>query len=311
MLKLILPEEKYWQSFQEGLQEFKCAPSPYDIRGITTAFAFKNFTDYKCDCENKRLGNNLPPNHVSSTFLWLIHNEKFIGLFDVRHCLTESLKVCGGHIAYAIVPSERRKGFAVEGLKLCCRYAHDFIDIRDALVTYSEANIASYKTMKKVMIEFGGIEATPAIVENHEEKRIWIRTQPRPLQIRPLAVAIIKKDNKVLALKGFDEKKRELFYRLIGGGIEFGEKGEDTIKREFMEELGFEPINIKYSQTVENIFTFNGHKGHEIVLVYEAELPDHMKNENIFYGQEENIRDKFAEFAEICDKNRIYPEGIF
>lgn len=311
MLKLILPEEKYWRSFQKGLQEFKDAASPYDIKEVKSAFAFKNFTDYKCDCENKRLGNNLLPNHVSSTSLWLIHNEKFIGLFDVRHSLTEALKICGGHIAYAIVPSERRKGFAVEGLKLSCRYAHDFMSIRDVLVTCRETNIASYKTMKKVMIEFGGIEATPSIVDNYEEKRVWIRTQPRPLQIRPLAVAMIKKDNKVLALKGFDDEKNETFYRLIGGGIEFGEKGEDTIKREFMEELGFEPINIKYSQTVENIFIFNGHKGHEIVLVYEAELPKHLKDENIFYGQEAVIRDKFVEFVEICKNNRIYPEGIF
>ena len=38
MLKLILPEEKYWQSFQEGLLEYKKSPSPYDIQGIKKAF---------------------------------------------------------------------------------------------------------------------------------------------------------------------------------------------------------------------------------------------------------------------------------
>lgn len=165
--------------------------------------------------------------------------------------------------------------------------------------------------MKKIMMEFGGLEAQPSVVDDHEEKRVWIRTQPQPVQIRPLAVAIIRKDNKVLAIKGFDDKKGEAFYRLIGGGIEFGEKGEETIKREFMEELGFEPINVRYLKTVENIFTFNGRKGHEIVLVYSAELPNNLKNRNMFYGQEEIFQDKFAEFIDICEGNQIYPDGIF
>lgn len=311
MLKLILPEEKYWRSFQEGLLELQSAPSPYDIKGVKSAFVFKNFADYECDCENKRLGNNLPSNHVSSTRLWLIHNEKFIGIFDLRHSLTEALKIRGGHIAYSIIPSARGNGFATQGLKLCCKYAHDILNIQDVLLSCDIANTASYKTMKKVMIEFGGQEAKSFILDGHEEKRVWIRTKPRPLQIRPLAVAIIRNANKVLAIKGFDDKKGEEFYRLIGGGIEFGEKGGETIRREFMEEFGFEPINIKYFKTVENIFTFNGRKGHEIVLVYEAELPSHLKDQSVFYGQEETIQDKFAEFVEIYKNNRIYPEGIF
>lgn len=311
MLKLILPEEKYWQSFQKGLSEYKNSPSPYDIQGIKKAFSFENFADYKCDCEDKRNGKNLPLGYVPNTCLWLINNEKFIGLYNIRHNLTNSLKLRGGHIAFSIIPSERKNGFAAEGLKLCCRYAHDELNINDVLVSCNTANVASYKTMKKVMIEFGGVEASPTTVDNHEEKRVWIRTQPRPLQIRPLAVAVIKKNNKVLVIKGYDEKKKEVFYRLIGGGIEFGERGEETVKREFMEEFGFEPVNIRYLKTVENIFIFNGHKGHEIVLVYEAKLPDHLKDKNIFYGQEENIQDKFAEFIDVCKNNRIYPEDIF
>ncbi len=59
MLKLILPEEKYWQSFQEGLLEYKKSPSPYDIQGIKKAFAYERFADYKRDCEDMRNGKNL------------------------------------------------------------------------------------------------------------------------------------------------------------------------------------------------------------------------------------------------------------
>lgn len=311
MLKLVLPEESYWQSFREGLQEFKNNPTPYDIRDVLNAFGFINFTDYKKNCENASQGIGLKSEYVPETILWLVEDEKFIGIYTIRHYLTDALKRNGGHIAYSIIPSARGKGLAIQGLKLCCQYAHDVLNIRDALVCCHAANIASYKTMKKVMIEFGGIEATPTIIDNHEEKRVWIRTKPRPLQIRPLAVAVIKKNNKVLAFKGYDDKKDETFYRLIGGGIEFGEKGEDTIKREFMEEFGFTPQNIKYMTTVENIFTFNGHLGHEIVLVYEADLPENTKTQDRFQGIEKNIEDKYAEFVEINPSNKIYPEGIF
>ena len=77
-----------------------------------------------------------------------------------------------------------------------------------------------------------------------------------------------------------------------------------------MEELGFEPINIKYSKTVENIFEFNGKKGHEIVLVYDAELPKNLDNIKKFTMQEEILKDKYAEFVEITG-NLIYPSNIF
>ena len=310
MLKLVRPKKAYWDSFLQGLEEFKSVPMPYN-ENIARAAFFTNFKDYKQDCENNRLGRKLKENYVPATCLWLIEDKKFVGIYDIRHRLTDSLKVTGGHIGYAVVPSARGRGLAKQGLKLCCRYAHDVLHIQDVLLTCDADNIASYKTMKSVMTDFGGLESPAVTVENKEKKRVWIKTAPRPVQIRPLAVAVIKKGNRVLAFKGYDDKKRETFYRLIGGGIEFAEKGQETIKREFMEEFGFEPENIRYKTTVENIFTFNGRQGHEIVLVYEADLPPALKGRNIFYGIEENIQDRYAEFVPVGSQHKIYPEGIF
>ena len=34
------------------------------------------------------------------------------------------------------------------------------------------------KQMKKVMCEYGGIEDSPALLEDKEEKRVWIKTKP-------------------------------------------------------------------------------------------------------------------------------------
>ena len=85
-------------------------------------------------------------------------------------------------------------------------------------------------------------------------------------EIRPIALGLAIKNNKLLVSEGFDKVKNETFYRCLGGGIEFLEKSEDTLKREFLEEIN---VNITVNDFLgisENIFTYNGKKAHELVL---------------------------------------------
>ncbi len=96
----------------------------------------------------------------------------------------------------------------------------------------------------------------------------------RPNRIRPIALAILRHDDHLLVFEGYDPVKRETFYRLVGGGIEFGEYGHQTIVREVREELGAEIKDVRYAGALENIFTFAGETGHEIVLLYDAEFTD-------------------------------------
>ena len=110
MLKLILPEEKYWESFILGVEEMKKYPTPYDTVGIKSGLNFNSFADFKQDCENNRLGIGLQEGWVAYTRLWLIEDDKFVGVFDLRHALTEYLKKEGGNIAYYIIPSARGRG---------------------------------------------------------------------------------------------------------------------------------------------------------------------------------------------------------
>ena len=93
-------------------------------------------------------------------------------------------------------------------------------------------------------------------------------------QIRPLAICLFQQEQRILVAEGYDPLKREQFYRPLGGGIEFGERGEETIQRELMEEIQAEAEDIRYLYTLENIFTFNGGRGHEIVMVYDGRLKD-------------------------------------
>jgi ADP-ribose pyrophosphatase YjhB (NUDIX family) len=90
--------------------------------------------------------------------------------------------------------------------------------------------------------------------------------------IRPNALIIIRKDNYILASKGIDGQKT--FYRLMGGGIEFGELSKDAIKREILEELGLEIMNEKFLCVTENVFDYKSQKCHEITFLYQGDFVD-------------------------------------
>ena len=92
--------------------------------------------------------------------------------------------------------------------------------------------------------------------------------------IRPLAVVVIRRGNQVLASPGYDKVKGQAFYRLPGGGVDFGETSRQAIEREIMEEFGTQLANVRLLEVIENIFTFNQAQGHEICFVYGADFAD-------------------------------------
>lgn len=92
----------------------------------------------------------------------------------------------------------------------------------------------------------------------------------KPGKIRPLAICVFHHEGKILVQEGYDRVDKVLFYRPLGGRIEFGELGAETVVREIREEINAEAINIRFLGALENIFMFNGEKGHEIFLVYDG-----------------------------------------
>jgi 8-oxo-dGTP pyrophosphatase MutT (NUDIX family) len=93
-------------------------------------------------------------------------------------------------------------------------------------------------------------------------------------QIRVLALGLIKKDNRVFISQGYDPVKQKTFYRAMGGGVDFGETSLEALKREFQEEIQAKLTNISYLGCLENLFTFNGKQGHELLQVYQCDFVD-------------------------------------
>jgi 8-oxo-dGTP pyrophosphatase MutT (NUDIX family) len=100
----------------------------------------------------------------------------------------------------------------------------------------------------------------------------------KALSVRPrvLALAVIRREDGALLLAhGVDSGKNdEVFYRPLGGGVDYGEHSRETVKREMLEETGCEVEVGKLLGFVANIFTYAGRLGHEVVFLYETKFVD-------------------------------------
>ncbi|RLT44440.1 MAG: NUDIX domain-containing protein [Chloroflexi bacterium] len=97
-----------------------------------------------------------------------------------------------------------------------------------------------------------------------------------PPRIRVISLALIRRPSTGgwLAVRGEDARKGEVFYRPAGGGVEFGESSQDAVCREMMEEFGALVQPVRLMGTSENIFTYMGNTGHEIVFLWECRFVD-------------------------------------
>ncbi|HEX5368212.1 MAG TPA: NUDIX hydrolase, partial [Dehalococcoidia bacterium] len=93
--------------------------------------------------------------------------------------------------------------------------------------------------------------------------------------VRPLALCVVRRDDgSLLVAAGHDEVKQQRFYRPLGGEIEFGETAADAARRELLEEMGADVTDLRLLATFENIFTYRGTKGHELVWTFEGRFVD-------------------------------------
>lgn len=143
-MKLIPPDKKYEESWKEALKEFEeeNAIGFWNVPEKPT-----NIEEYIQRTSDHAKGKNLPENWVPASTFWLVDKDIFIGHINIRHQLTEALKKIGGHIGYAIRPTERGKGYGTKMLELALEEAKK-LGIRKALITCYDANIPSSKIIE-------------------------------------------------------------------------------------------------------------------------------------------------------------------
>ena len=132
-------------------------------------------------------------------------------------------------------------------------------------------------------------------------------------EIRPIVLGIAKKENKILVSEGYDKVKDDVFYRSIGGGIEFLEDSKEALKREFKEELNVDIEVGEFLGIVENIFTYNGKNAHELMLLYNVNIKDKDYKEKYHIVDDNCETDAtWIDINKFKNKElKIYPEQIF
>ena len=102
------------------------------------------------------------------------------------------------------------------------------------------------------------------------------------------------------------------FHRLVGGGVELGERSVEAVVREIGEELGTALLQPRLLGVLESIFVFEGGPGHEVVFVYTGELgdPDTVPPGGGWF--QDNGEPMFVQWRVIDDPDHpwpLYPEG--
>lgn len=144
-MKLIEPTIALETEYKEMLEEWKNAkdePIPFILQYDATDFQKFIFL-----MDEFKKGTNLPPTFVPQSTFWLIGNtDRILGIINIRHDLTDRLRLEGGHIGYGIRPSERRKGFATLMLSLALKEAQK-LGITRTLLTCDKSNTGSIRTI--------------------------------------------------------------------------------------------------------------------------------------------------------------------
>lgn len=170
-LILIKPSIEYADQINEYRQEFIDTGDSMD--GCGPLRRLGDPEEYIKACKEYENIDTVPEDKVQATQFFCVrkNDNKIVGMIQVRHYFNEYLEKYAGHIGYSIIPSERRKGYAKEMLKLVLPFCRE-IGLGKILITCAESNIGSEKTIRAN----GGIYESTVHEPNSDRnlKRFWI-----------------------------------------------------------------------------------------------------------------------------------------
>ena len=170
-LKLIKLTKEYEQELIEMIDEWR-ADQELNHTYRSPRAIFKNdprdFDIYLKELELKEEKNGRVPDSVF--FLLDEDRNRLLGAVNIRHYLNDSLLKSGGHIGDGIRPSERRKGYATEMIRMALEECRK-LGLKKVLMTCDKSNIGSAKSI----IRNGGVLENEFLNEEGEiEQRYWI-----------------------------------------------------------------------------------------------------------------------------------------
>ena len=167
-LKLIEPTTELEEQYIQMIHDWDSTDEPKVPFQLN--FDYSDFQSMVSILFERKKGIGIPDTHVPVSTFWLIDQQnEILGVVNIKHRLTESLMLDGGHIGYGIRPSKRKKGYATKILELALKEAKK-LNIEKALITCDKDNLASSKTI----LNNNGILDEEYIHEGVSKQRYWI-----------------------------------------------------------------------------------------------------------------------------------------
>ncbi|MCI8641203.1 MAG: GNAT family N-acetyltransferase [Clostridia bacterium] len=185
-LKLVFPSEEYKEQIEEYLKEH-FENGEYELAGDGGLDRIKNFDDWLLKVKRDLSEETNKESRMPATLFLGVRksDNKVIGTIQIRHRLNENLLKNGGHIGDGVRPSERRKGYATEMIRLALEECKK-IGINRVLMVCFKDNIGSAKSI----INNGGILENELPAEDGKiNQRYWISLKKR------FADSVGKRDN--------------------------------------------------------------------------------------------------------------------
>jgi len=129
---------------------------------------YHDFDNYLANLEISEPKDGKVPDSVY--FLLDIERDIFLGAVNIRHYLNDYLLKFGGHVGDGIRPSERRKGYATEMIRLSLIECKK-LGIDNVLMVCDKTNVGSAKSI----IKNGGVLENEFVDDNGKiQQRYWI-----------------------------------------------------------------------------------------------------------------------------------------
>lgn len=170
--KLIKLTEGYEKQLGEMIDEWKKDQEINHTNHSPWAIFKNDYHDFDRYLEHLEMKTETEGRVPDSVF-FLLDEEKnrLLGAVNIRHYLNAALLQEGGHIGAGVRPSERRKGYATEMIRLALIECKK-LGIDRALVTCDKENVGS----AKAIVKNGGVLENEFVNSDGEvEQRYWIK----------------------------------------------------------------------------------------------------------------------------------------
>lgn len=173
-VRLIKLTKEYYDQLADMINEWKLDQEVNHTNHSPWAIFKNDYHNFDYYLENLELKEPKDGKVPDSVFFLLDVDRNILqGAVNIRHYLNENLLQYAGHIGDGIRPSELRKGYATEMIRLALIECKK-LGISKVLMVCDKSNIASAKSI----IKNGGILENEFLDEDGEvQQRFWINLE--------------------------------------------------------------------------------------------------------------------------------------